>query len=254
MKMRNPYRMHRTGSQKGLTIIELMVAMVLGLLLMAMAIHIFVGSRDTYRYNSNLARLQENGRFAFEQVSRVVRMTGYQGDSPAAWVLGPMSQSNGGVTPLAGTDNATNNSDVFTLTFMGSDDSFIKDCQGTDVAAAETVTNTFALDANNQLTCAVSLDGAAATTRMVIDRFRIEDHARGHGVDQHLVGGHVRIVARDLGKDLVPQHHAMTLGVGLGDAGQVFGGPGSGQVEGEPHDPRDPAPGEDRGLDRDLLG
>ena len=80
-----------------------------------------------------------------------------------------MIQENGGVTPLAGTDNATNDSDTFTLTFQGSGDSFIKDCQGTDVAADETVANTFALDANNQLTCAVSLDGAAATTLMVID-------------------------------------------------------------------------------------
>jgi len=169
VRTRNTCRLHRSGSQKGLTIIELMVAMVLGLLLMAMAIHIFVGSRDTYRYNSNLARLQENGRFAFEQISRVVRMTGYQGDSAAAWVLGPMTLANGGVTPLAGTDNAVNDSDTITLSYQGSTDNFIKDCHGTDVAAGETVQNLYALDGNNQLTCAVTLDGVAGATLPVID-------------------------------------------------------------------------------------
>lgn len=169
MKICNTHRMQRPGTQQGFTIIELMVAMVLGLLLMAVAIQIFVGNRDTYRYNNNLARLQENGRFAFDQIAQVVRMTAYQGDSPAAWVLGPMSQANGGVTPLAGTDNATNGSDTFALTYQGSADNFIKDCQGANVAAGSIVTNTYALDANNQLTCAVILDGAAAVTRLVID-------------------------------------------------------------------------------------
>ena len=167
--MRNIRRMHCSGTQQGLTIIELMVAMVLGLLLMAVAIHIFVGNRDTYRYNSNLARLQENGRFAFEQVSRVVRMTGYQGASPNDWVLGPMSVENGGVSPLAGSDNDTNNSDTITITYKGSDDASIKDCHGADVVAASTVSNTYALDANNRLTCAVVLNGGATDTRDIID-------------------------------------------------------------------------------------
>ena len=57
--MRNTPPMRRFGGQPGFTLIELMVAMVLGMLLMAVAIQIFVGNRDTYRFNSNLARVQE---------------------------------------------------------------------------------------------------------------------------------------------------------------------------------------------------
>ncbi len=170
--MRNTHLMHRSRAQRGLTILELMVAMVLGLMLMAVAIQIFIGNRDINRFNNNLARVQENGRFAFGQIARVVRMTGYQGDSAAAWVLGPMSLVNGGVTPLAGTDNATSGSDTFTLAYQGAADNFIKDCHGADVPTVpigSVVTNTYALDAGNQLTCAVSLNGAAAVTLPVIN-------------------------------------------------------------------------------------
>ena len=167
--MRNSRRPHRFGAKQGFTLIELMVAMVLGMLLMAVAIQIFVGNRDTYRFNSNLARVQENGRFAFDQIARVVRMTGYQGQSAANWVLGPMSLANGGVTPLAGTDNATNASDSITLTYQGSADNFIKDCRGNNIAGGSVVTNTYALDANRQLTCAVVVDGVATGTQPVID-------------------------------------------------------------------------------------
>jgi type IV pilus assembly protein PilW len=167
--MRNTHLMHRSRAQRGFTLLELMVAMVLGLMLMAVAIQIFIGNRDINRFNNNLARVQENGRFAFGQIARVVRMTGYQGDSAAAWVLGPMSLVNGGVTPLAGTDNATSGSDTFTLAYQGAADNFIKDCHGIDVAAGSVVTNTYALDAGNQLTCAVSLNGAAAVTLPVIN-------------------------------------------------------------------------------------
>jgi type IV pilus assembly protein PilW len=170
--MRNTHLMHRSRAQRGFTLLELMVAMVLGLMLMAVAIQIFIGNRDIHRFNNNLARVQENGRFAFGQIARVVRMTGYQGDSAAAWVLGPMSLVNGGVTALAGTDNATNGSDTFTLAYQGAADNFIKDCHGADVPTVpigSVVTNTYALDAGNQLTCAVSLNGAAAVTLPVID-------------------------------------------------------------------------------------
>ena len=82
----------------------------------------------------------------------------------------------------------------------------------------------------------------------------VAHHARGHGVDQHLVGGDLGVAARDLGEDLVPQHHGVALGVRFGDAGQVPGRARAGELEGEAHDPLDAAPREDRGLDRDLPG
>jgi len=69
--------MNKTGivlKQKGMTLVEIMVALVLGIFLIAGVIHIFLGSKQTYRMQENLARLQENGRFAMDFISRDIRM------------------------------------------------------------------------------------------------------------------------------------------------------------------------------------
>ncbi|MEE4297719.1 MAG: PilW family protein [Wenzhouxiangella sp.] len=57
----------------GLTLIELMVALTLGLLLLGGVLQLFVGSRVTYTTNEALARVQENVRFSSEELKRVVR-------------------------------------------------------------------------------------------------------------------------------------------------------------------------------------
>lgn len=69
---------HR-GNQIGLTLVELMVAMTLGLILMAAVIQIFIGSKQAYRVTDNTSRVQENGRYAVEALSSDIRMAGYLG-------------------------------------------------------------------------------------------------------------------------------------------------------------------------------
>src|SRR5690606_1123458 len=65
VRMRHP--------QAGLSLIELMISMVLGLLVVGGAIGVFVSNQQTYRTTESLARLQENGRVAFELMAREVR-------------------------------------------------------------------------------------------------------------------------------------------------------------------------------------
>lgn len=67
--------------QTGLTMIELMIAMVIGLFLTVAILQVFVGSRVTYSTQAALAHLQENGRFSTEYLSRDIREAGYQGCS-----------------------------------------------------------------------------------------------------------------------------------------------------------------------------
>ncbi|MDT8363984.1 MAG: PilW family protein [Nitrosomonas sp.] len=65
--------------QQGLTLVEIMVALTIGMVLLGGVITILVSSQQTYRVNEALARIQENARFAFQLLSRDIRMAGYMG-------------------------------------------------------------------------------------------------------------------------------------------------------------------------------
>lgn len=65
--------------QRGLTLIELMVSLALGLLILSAVLYVYLGARNTYRVSDNLARVQESGRFALEFLSQDLRMTSYSG-------------------------------------------------------------------------------------------------------------------------------------------------------------------------------
>jgi type IV pilus assembly protein PilW len=62
--------------QAGFSIVELMVALVLGLLVIGGVINIFMTNQQSFRTNENLGRLQENARISFELMAREVRQAG----------------------------------------------------------------------------------------------------------------------------------------------------------------------------------
>ena len=63
----------------GVSLIELMVALVIGLLLIAGALTVYMQSRNTYRTVDTVARLQEVGRYALDILEPDVRLAGYWG-------------------------------------------------------------------------------------------------------------------------------------------------------------------------------
>ena len=65
--------------QAGLSLVELMIAMVIGLLLMLGVIQVFIASQAASRLSEGVARVQENGRFALDFLERDVRMAGHMG-------------------------------------------------------------------------------------------------------------------------------------------------------------------------------
>ncbi len=66
----------RRAASAGFSLVELLVAMVVGLFLLAGVISIFVNSRESFRVNENLSRVQENSRFSFEILMREIREAG----------------------------------------------------------------------------------------------------------------------------------------------------------------------------------
>lgn len=118
------------GRQRGLTLVEIMVAMVVSMILIAGVIQIFVGTRQTYRFQDALARVQENGRFAVDHITRDARLAGYSGCttlvSVVPTIIPPLtveySRANyiGGIAaaPAGNPFNAVAGTDVLTLRML----------------------------------------------------------------------------------------------------------------------------------------
>jgi type IV pilus assembly protein PilW len=62
-----------------MTLIELMVALAIGMFLMIGAMTVFMQGRSTFRLTEAVSRLQENGRFALDALEQDVRMAQYWG-------------------------------------------------------------------------------------------------------------------------------------------------------------------------------
>ena len=63
----------------GITLVELMIAMVLGILLIGAVIGVFLGTSQTYRTQEAMSKVQETGRFAIEILARDIRQVGFRG-------------------------------------------------------------------------------------------------------------------------------------------------------------------------------
>jgi type IV pilus assembly protein PilW len=63
----------------GMTLIELMVSLAIGLFLMLGAMTVYLQSRQTFQVNESISRLQENGRFALDALEPDIRMGHYWG-------------------------------------------------------------------------------------------------------------------------------------------------------------------------------
>lgn len=71
-----PLRAKQRGEQAGVTLVELLVALVLGLFLIGGVISVYLSTQQNFKTTENLSRLQEGARFAFEQMGREIREAG----------------------------------------------------------------------------------------------------------------------------------------------------------------------------------
>lgn len=65
--------------QRGVSLVEIMIAITVGLVLTAGVIQVFVSNKQAYRVQEGLARVQENGRFTLAFITRDVRGSGFLG-------------------------------------------------------------------------------------------------------------------------------------------------------------------------------
>lgn len=109
----------------GFSLIELMIALVLGLIMIGAIITVFVSNQASYRTKTALDNAQEAFRFGSHTLNRIAR-------------------TSDGVDAVSTTDSL-----VLQLTGIGT---LIRDCSGTEVPDGTTITNTFSVS-DNRLQC-----------------------------------------------------------------------------------------------------
>lgn len=136
---------HISKTQHGFTFVELMVAMAVGLFISAGIISLFVKTKQIYRTNEGMARVQENGRFAIDYLSRYVRQAGFPqivGITPTRPSVPIQGWDGGNSAPSAAnlptTLDYAPNTDVFNITYYD-----------TDIATPAFVTRTYYIATEN---------------------------------------------------------------------------------------------------------
>lgn len=73
----------------GFTLVELMVALALGLIISGAAILLYLESKRSYTQDEEMARLQENARFALDYLKREISLSGFYAGVPDTSTLFP---------------------------------------------------------------------------------------------------------------------------------------------------------------------
>ena len=185
-------------AQRGMTLVELMIALVLGLIVVTAVFNVYAGTSKSQRFTAGLQSLQENGRFGLSALRRGFRLAGFSENSyPHFEPFGPVAAGAGDSTIVVRAERPF-------------------DCNGGDTSALVVepgvAVNTYA-HANGAITCEgnASTDGPVTLVENV-DVFRVL-----YGEDTDADGVPNRFVARsDVGDvgDVVALRFALLVNSG----------------------------------------
>ena len=69
--------MNTFKNQLGISMVEILVALVISLFLLGGVIQVYVANKATYSFTNSIGRIQENGRFAIDTMTTDLRMAGF---------------------------------------------------------------------------------------------------------------------------------------------------------------------------------
>jgi len=152
----HPKRIQQMQRQRGLTLIELMVAITISAVLLLSMVEIFSSSKQTFRTQEALSHLQESARFTRYYLSYIIRQAGYRSQLNAtessvfAGQPAVFGQNDVGTTasiddasgPIA-LNNVASGTDVIAIRYQGNPDNLTGHCLShRPLASATAVTNT----------------------------------------------------------------------------------------------------------------
>jgi type IV pilus assembly protein PilW len=143
-----PYTFARESRHRGFTLIEVMIALTIGMALTLVVSMLFINSRRTYATTDDVSRMQENIRYTYQLLTRMVHFAGHK-SSPNAKTEAVFGVGNEVLTTI---DTGGTASDTVTIRFEGSSngtagvaDGTVVDCLGNPIAGGVTAVNTFSI-------------------------------------------------------------------------------------------------------------
>lgn len=203
--------------QGGISLVEIMVALVLSLFLSAGVIEVYLASKQSYKTQEGYSRLQENGRFAMETLTRFIRLAGYKpydavaNAFPADSAIFPADTTftvAGQV--VAGTDGGGGASD--SISFRYQDDGALGDCYNS-TGADKPRTISFSVDLDRNLDCTATVDGTTYSEGIVEG---VENLQILYGVDTDAPGDGYANQYRDAGAVTAGNQWAAVVSVRIG--------------------------------------
>ena len=175
--------------QTGFSLVELMIALTLGLIVLLAISSIYIGSQQTYRVQDDNARIQEAGRYALEVIGRNIRQAGANAEMTFNKTATELQCNVPGVCVAIGGVNGATVTDPDTLTvqfYAGSEELnaglwIARDCTGGQAALGVVVTNTFDITGTS-LRCMGSVGGVQPLVA------NVEDLQVAYGIDTDVSG------------------------------------------------------------------
>lgn len=175
------------ASQKGFSLVELMVALVLGLMITAVAIQLFSTNQRTFAIQQTKSKIQEDSQLMLRFIVQDLRRAGLVLDDVVDNEEMGIKFTTGLAGFVASTDNDNGSNDRLTLAFNGK-----TDCTGSVSAAThgEEITNTYFINDNNDgdgdaLYCKGSVDGETVEMVEGVESFQIQ-YGIDDGINQTL--------------------------------------------------------------------
>lgn len=147
--------------QRGLTLVELMISLALGLLIVLAATATFLSTKNAYTAGDDVTHIDDTGRHALELIARTVRQAAYvdwgRNEAPAV-VMPVMSPSIAGMdarSVKSGTagmsspqTHSINGSDLLSVQFFGAADGTMLNCAGFPIATGQRGASIFYVDSD----------------------------------------------------------------------------------------------------------
>lgn len=199
-------------SQQGLTLIELMIALLLGLIFSAAAFQLLFANQRTFGLQQTLATLQEDGQMAVRYMAADIRNAGrgtvLQGTIPPV-ILDPAS--------TAGHSKNGTTHDELVVQYLGT-----SDCQGTTSSDEIEIINRYYV-AGNALLCSGNRSSGAVELLSGVESFQVQygldtDQDGNLGVTQFVNASETMLDASAAGATDQPVLVAIRLGILLGSS------------------------------------